>query len=66
VREADRRQGKQSDVAHFLPALALAERAARMRADGSSRLCAEGDSEVDEPGRSLVEGAALVQAFASS
>jgi hypothetical protein len=66
VREADRRQGKQADVAHFFPALALAERAPRMGADGSLRLCADGDPELDEPGRSLVEGAALVAAFASS
>src|SRR5919106_245019 len=50
VQEADRRQGKEADVAHFLPALALAERAARVGADGSLRLCAEGDSELDEPG----------------
>ena len=63
MREADRRQGKQADVAHFFPALALAERAAGMGADGSLRLCAEGDSELDEPGRSLVEGAALVAGF---
>jgi hypothetical protein len=63
VREADRRQGKQPDVAHLLTALALAERAARMRADGSLRLCAEGDPELDEPGRPLVEGAALVAGF---
>jgi hypothetical protein len=34
-----------------------------MGADGSLRLCAEGDSELDEPGRSLVEGAALVAGF---
>jgi hypothetical protein len=36
-----------------------------MGADGALRLCAEGDPELDEPGRSLVEGAALVEAFAS-
>jgi hypothetical protein len=60
VREADRRQGKQANMAHFFPALALAERAPRMGADGSLRLRAEGDSELDEPGRSLVEEAALV------
>ena len=63
VREADRRQGKQADVAHLVTALALAERAARMRAHGSLRLCAERDSELDEPGRSLVERAALVAGF---
>jgi hypothetical protein len=56
VREADRRQGKQADMAHFFTALALGERAARMRADGSLRLCAEGDPELDEPGRPTRRG----------
>jgi hypothetical protein len=35
-------------------AFALAERAAGMRADGSFGLCAEGDSELGEPGGALV------------
>jgi len=49
VREADRRQGKQADVAYFFATLTPGECAARVRADGSLRLCAEGDSELDEP-----------------
>jgi hypothetical protein len=61
--EADRRQGRQADVAHFFAALARTECTACMGADGALRLCAEGDPELDEPGRSLVEGAALVAGF---
>jgi hypothetical protein len=38
VQKADRRQGKDANVADLLTALALAERTARMGADGSFRL----------------------------